>query len=266
VLAEVRAALKSRGRIDWITFSGSGEPTLHSGIGNMIRAVKRLTHIPVAVLTNGTLLWNPAARRDLAAADLVIPDLDAGSAGIFRRVNRPHPSLGFKKVVRGIEEFTRHFTGRVWLEVVLVRGINDSVKELRRIAALAARIGPERVQLNTVVRPPAEKSARPLNAREMRTAKSVVEKIVAPIPVDVVGAFRGRRGSAHRKDPSAAILAYLKRRPATVADLSMALSLRRDAIVTLAKQLADEGRIRSECIGGTRYYLLDATAGSRVKS
>jgi len=194
-------------------------------------------------------------REALAAADLVVPDLDAGSAGVFRRVNRPHRSLLFRKVVGGIEKFTRTFKGRVWLEVVLVRGINDNEAELRRIAALAARIRPDRVQLNTVVRPPAAANARPLSTREMQRAAAMMREALAPIPVEVVGVFRGGRRRRPLGGGRRAILAYLARRPGTIEDLSAALGLHRNEVVKIVARLLDDGAIRRARPGEGRYLV-----------
>ncbi len=198
VVRQVGAALRKGGRVDWITFSGCGEPTLHSGLGGMIRAVKRMTRIPVAVLTSGTLLSDPRVRRALRDADLVVPSLDAGSARVFRQINRPHPSLRLSRVAEGIARFRRRFPGRLWLEVVLLKGVNDSPRELARIAALAARIRPERVQLNTAVRPPARVNAKPLDAGGLRAARLVLAKALGDIPVEIVAGFRGAGGARRR--------------------------------------------------------------------
>lgn len=256
VITELRSVLRAGVKPDWITFSGSGEPTLHTKLGKMIRAVKRVSRIPVAVLTNGTLLWKPEIRKALAAADLVIPDLDAGSAGVFRRVNRPHPSLSFRRIAAGIEEFTRRFPGRVWLEVVLVRGINDGEEELRRIARLAARIRPERVQLNTVLRPPADRRARPLTEAALQRARSVMQPYLPGIPVEIVARFRGKAGRAPSADAKGAVLKYLKRRPATLSDLSASLGIGRGAVKGVLKRLIASGLASEERVAGKLFFIV----------
>ena len=147
---------------DYITFSGSGEPTLNSELGWVIEQISGLTKIPIAVLTNGSLLHLESVRRALREVDLVIPSLDAGNAQLYRMINRPHPSLNFSQVLRGLEEFRKEFGGSIWLEVMLCGGINDERKEISRIRDLIGKIGPDRVQLNTVYRPPAEDFAFPL--------------------------------------------------------------------------------------------------------
>ena len=116
VIEEAREKIRSADGIDYITFSGSGEPTLHSRIGELIREFKRLSSIPVAVLTNGSLLWQKDVQDDLLEADLVIPSLDAPDRGLFRHVNRPHPDLAFDQVVEGLVKFRERYHGRIWLE------------------------------------------------------------------------------------------------------------------------------------------------------
>jgi wyosine [tRNA(Phe)-imidazoG37] synthetase (radical SAM superfamily) len=175
VVAEVREALRAQGdAVDWITFGGSGEPTLHASLGRMIRGVKRFTTVPVAVLTNGALLHRRDVRRDLLAADAVLPTLDAGSADVYRRVNRPRGDLTFSSLVEGLVAFRREYSGRLWIEVMLVRGLNDSARSLREIAAVLDRIGPDAVHVNTAVRPPAEPWVAPPTARTLRRALSVL--------------------------------------------------------------------------------------------
>lgn len=254
VLRQLGAALKRPARVDWITFSGSGEPTLHSGLGAMIRSVKRMTDVPVAVITNGTLLADPRVRRALREADLVIPDLDAGSARVFRRITRPHPSLRFSRVVAGIERFTRGFRGRVWLEVVLLKGVNDSPEELGRIGTLAARIRPERIQLNTAVRPPAYTEARPLGGRELRAARRIVAAAAGGVPVEIIAPFRGGRTGGRRRGLEAALASSISRRPATAHDLASGLGVGEGEIAGPLARLVASGAVTVRAFGGERYY------------
>ena len=144
VVAELEVRIARHPNADFIGHAGSGEPTLHEGIGDLSGAIKRMTDIPVAVLTNGALLWMPEVRRALAGADLVMPSLDAGGPDTFRRVNRPVDELDFEQMVEGLVAFTSGFRGRTWLEVFVLRGITDGPDEIDRIAALADRIRPER--------------------------------------------------------------------------------------------------------------------------
>jgi wyosine [tRNA(Phe)-imidazoG37] synthetase (radical SAM superfamily) len=158
ILAEVGQALAAHqpGDIDWVTFVGSGEPTLHASIGWLIEQVKTLTEIPVAVITNGSLLYGPQMRHDLAAADAVLPTLDAGTPELYRRINRPHPDATFERLVAGLLDFRRQYSGRLWAEVMLVRGLNDTEQALRDIASILRRVEPDEVHISLPTRPPAE--------------------------------------------------------------------------------------------------------------
>jgi wyosine [tRNA(Phe)-imidazoG37] synthetase (radical SAM superfamily) len=153
IIGELKIKLATGEHPHYITIAGSGEPTLHSEIGELIVRIKAMTKIPVTVLTNGSLLFMPEVRAALMQADLVIPSLDAGDETMFRYVNRPHPEISFDRMVNGLIDFTRDFPGDVWLEVLLLFGITGMADETRKIAAYAERIGPQRVQLNTVCRP-----------------------------------------------------------------------------------------------------------------
>jgi wyosine [tRNA(Phe)-imidazoG37] synthetase (radical SAM superfamily) len=158
-------------------------------------------------------------------------------------------------VVKGIEDFTEMFPGRVWLEVMLVKGCNDGTDELKNIAALVRRIRPERVQLNTVVRPGAEKYVRALSSKAMRESKSILEKYLGGIPVEVITEFKGVQGEAAKGDIESAIVTYLKRRPGTLADLSAFLGLHRNEIIKYLGHLHDAHLIREEYLGREKYFV-----------
>ena len=178
ILKEVKEVLNRRQQIDYITFSGSGEPTLNSDIGALIKEVKACTSLPVAVLTNGTLLFMEDVQKDLLNADIVLPSLDAASLQVFRRVNRPHHSLKIETILDGLKRFRKLYRGRIWLEIMLIKGFNDNAEELLSIRNAVSEIQPDRVYLNTVVRPPSEIYAKPLRSDEMMIVKNYFEIIV----------------------------------------------------------------------------------------
>ena len=158
ILLQVEKSLVAHkpGEIDWITFVGSGEPTLHAGIGRMIREVKTLTDIPGAVITNGALFYLPEVREELFAADAVLPSLDAGTPASYRRVNRPHPEITFERHISGLISFSREYRGALWPEVMLVQGLNDSEQALRDLAEAFQKMSPDEVHINLPTRPPVE--------------------------------------------------------------------------------------------------------------
>jgi wyosine [tRNA(Phe)-imidazoG37] synthetase (radical SAM superfamily) len=149
VLDELGAWLAEGGWADYITISGSGEPTLHSGLDELVRGIRTITNIKVAIITNGTLLQDAQVRRACCLADVVMPSLDAGDAETFRLVNRPHSKLDFDSFVRGLIDFRDQYRGQYWLEVFLVEGLNTSPEQLGKIRAILERIRPDKIQVNT---------------------------------------------------------------------------------------------------------------------
>lgn len=168
ILDEVAAALDQASRPDYLTVAGAGEPTLYGALEELIAGLKALTDIPVALLTNGALFYRKDVRQAASRADLVGPSLDAGNARTFAAVNRPHPEIPFHKIAEGLCLFRKEFTGTLWLEILLVDGINTSAAELADIKVHADRIAPDRIHLNTVDRHPAESFARSVHPDRMR--------------------------------------------------------------------------------------------------
>ena len=153
VLDELKLKLASRP--DYITLSGSGEPTLHSRLGELIEHIQAMTAVPVAVLTNASLLWQKEVREEVALADVVLPSLDAPDPERFAFINRPHPEITFDRLLDGLEMFRRECAGKYWLEVMLLDGYTTLPPQVRQLAEYVRRIRPDKVQLNTAVRPPA---------------------------------------------------------------------------------------------------------------
>ncbi len=220
IVVEVEEAVRTHGRskIDWVTFVGSGEPTLHSGIGWMIREVKERTGLPVAVITNGSLLYIPEVRRALLPAGVVLPSLDAGSEALFRKINRPHPEFTFERLVDGLVSFSGEYDGRLWIEVVLISGLNDSEEALRDLAEVISRIGPDQVHLNLPTRPPAESWVEPAPEEGIVRARSILG--------DVAHVFHGVEGTHELSgfdDVVEAILDIIGRHPMSEKELTAVL-------------------------------------------
>jgi wyosine [tRNA(Phe)-imidazoG37] synthetase (radical SAM superfamily) len=249
ILAQIKGALDTGQRIDVITFSGSGEPTLNRDLGLLIRSIKAMTRIPVAVLTNGTLLGRADVRRDLAAADIVVPSLDAVPARLFRKVNRPHPALDNRRILDGLVRFRDAFRGELRLEIMLVKGVNDSPAAVEALRKAAARIRPDRIELNTVVRPPAELGVRPLSA----AALARIRARLGP-KAEVVAAYTGQRQAPAAGDLDRALLATVARRPQTAADVAGALGRHRDEVLKALSRLLARGRVRRRLHDGKTYF------------
>lgn len=249
ILREIEEVLREGKRIDYITFSGSGEPALNSEIRRMISRIKELTSIPLAILTNGTLLYRPRIREDLMEADLVIPSLDTVTQEIFEMVNRPHPSLKIEKVITGIDSFSQEFNGKVWLEIMVVKGINDSLEEIEKAAQVIKQMNLEKIQLNTVVRPPAEEFARPLTREYLKNIKTVLGK-----KCEIIAEFKRATQKAYKRDVEKRILSMVKRRPVTLVDISHSLGLHRNEIIKYVETLEKKHQVKTEVHSGERYY------------
>lgn len=205
--------------LDYVTMAGSGEPTLNLGIREIITAVKNVTNTPVAVLTNGSLFYLPEVRADVAGADVILPSLDAGREATFQRINRPHPGLSLDLVVSGLKALRREYAGQIWLEIMVLQNLNDQEEELTALKGMLQTLSPDRVQLNTAVRPVADRSAQPLTQEEM----AVVARFLGE-GTEVVAA--SRQMSPERfaiKDRE--VLDMLARRPMTAGDLAQALGV-----------------------------------------
>jgi len=235
-------------RPDVITLAGSGEPALNLGLGRIIREIKAMSPIPVAVLTNGALLYLPEVRRELAAADLVLPSLDAGRAETYAAINRPLPELSFESLLDGLRAFRREYQGRLWLEVMLLKGLNDTEEELTLLRRALQKIAPDKIQLNTAVRPVVDDSARPLDQAEMEAAA-----VLLGGPVEVIASFsRADIAGSPRQDED--LVDMLSRRPMTAPDLAQALGLPLVQVVARLKHLLDSGRISHNRYHNEEFY------------
>ena len=194
LMAEVKQALAAYqpGEINWITFVGSGEPTLHSGLGWMIRQVKEITDLPLAVITNGSLLYLPEIRQELSAANAVLPTLDAGNARLYRQINRAAPRFTFDQLVDGLRRFRQAYSGKLWIEVMLIQGMNDTPKALQELALVLKSIQPDRVHITLPVRPPAEARVRPSGEAGLRRAEKILGE-VAWVSVPAISEARAAR-------------------------------------------------------------------------
>jgi wyosine [tRNA(Phe)-imidazoG37] synthetase (radical SAM superfamily) len=236
-------------RPDYITLSGSGEPTLNQNIGDIIHTIKHWTSIPLAVLTNGSLLSIEQVRRDLVEADVVLPSLDAISDVTFQCLNRPHPSLRIDEIISGLIQFRKQYRGQVWLEVVFCRGINDDKDEIKKLKGIIERVQPDRIQLNTPVRPPAEEFAYPLTAVQLEEIKKQLGD-----NAEIISEFAAPLGEELSSVKDTEVLNLIKRRPCTTEDISKALGLRIDEVVKYLDHLTKTGTIRYRMYEHHCYY------------
>jgi len=261
VVKELRDYLSNAPPFDFVTFSGSGEPTLNKALGKMISAIRELTEAQIAVLTNGSLLFDEQVVEDLSGADVVLPSLDAAFEEIFRRVNRPHESISLQKLVEGLKKFRKRFKGEIWVEVMLLSGVNDGEEHLLALARLLREVDAEKVQLNTPVRPSPERCAALSESGLERALKFFLEEgvpaaeifpSVPSIPTasasSTTDAFtakeqvRGVRGIEWERKKSE-VQALLSRRPCTVEEISTSLGLNVSEVVKYLRILESEGKL-----------------------
>ena len=261
VLAELREILRcaqnDKGKAqndkkrvaDFITISGSGEPTLNFRLGEIVEGIKKTTDIPVAILTNGTLLYRQDVRADCVKADVVLPSLDAGDEKTFQRVNRPHKDISIENLIGGLCAFRNEFAGRIWLEVFLVEGLNTGAEQIGKIKDAIERIGPDKVQLNTAVRPVAEPGVKRLDAEKLRAiAKELGEKC------EVVADFSRQRYAGHIERKAEDVLSMLKRRPGSLNDICSGLGIGRNEALKYISHFQQQGVIYSEEKDGIIFF------------
>jgi wyosine [tRNA(Phe)-imidazoG37] synthetase (radical SAM superfamily) len=249
LLSQIKGVIASGEAIDHITFSGSGEPTLNALIGKLIREIKKNTSIPVAVLTNSTLISHKSVRSDLSRADVVVPSLDAATQAIFELINRPHASLKISHVIEGLKLFRREFGGKLWLEILLVKGVNDSRFHLNKLKEVISEIHPDKIHLNTVVRPPSEKSAQSLGPEEMEKIRKFFGN-----KAEVVAEFDKVQHTPASRNLSDAILSMVRRRPVTLSDMSLSLGKQKKELTEYCDHLLNEGKIRIVDHKGKKFY------------
>jgi len=236
-------------RPDFITLSGSGEPTLNSRLGEFLEQIKLVTDIPVAVLTNGTLLFRQDVRADCSRADVVLPSLDAADEETFQRINRPHNRISVEKLIDGLCRFREEFAGGLWLEVFFVEGVNTATNQIAAIGDAIKRIRPDKVQLNTAVRPTAEADVRRLDPQQL---KAIVTQL--GVKCEIIADFSLERQDKHTIGKAADVLSMLKRRPCTINDLCSGLGISQNEALKYVTHFQNRGVIDSQRQDGTIFF------------
>jgi wyosine [tRNA(Phe)-imidazoG37] synthetase (radical SAM superfamily) len=249
ILQEVKAFLSEGKAFDHFSLAGSGEPTLHSKIRSIIEGIKKMSSVPIAVITNGSLLYRRSVREDLLGADVVLPSLDAVSSRNFKKVNRPHGKLGIGEIIEGMVEFRKVYKGKIWLEILFCKGVNTDQSELVKMKEAVERIQPDLIHLNTVVRPPSEKWVLPLSQREMEEIQAFFGA-----KASVISEFDRHPTPSSEGDIGDGIVRVLRRRPLSLADLSKGMGIPPDELGRYLDPLVKEGRIRARVFGDSVYY------------
>ena len=248
----IEAVSLNRDKIDFITFVGEGEPTLNINLGWLIEMAKSKTGLPVAVITNGALLYDKGVREDLSKADVVLPSLDTVFEETFKRLNRPHKSITIDKVIDGQIRFREIYKGQIWLEIMLVKGLNDSEKELTGLARALKKIMPDRVYINVPIRPPAEPWAVPPDEEAIVKAHAILGNVV-PITHPEQGEF----DLEGFENPVEAIKSICRRHPMREDEIIETLKKRFEDIPdNFLDQLVKRGELKRINYRGINFYLV----------
>ena len=249
ILAELRETLAEGLEADFITIAGSGEPTLNSRLGELIDGIKKITDIPVAIITNGTLLYKEDVRADCAKADVVMPSLDAGDEQTFQKVNRPHRDISIENLISGLCAFREEFAGRIWLEVFFVEGLNTEDEQIAKIRDAIELIRPDKIQLNTAVRPTAEAGIKRLDAERLQA----IAARLGP-KCEVVADFSLSHHGRGLENKAEDVLSILKRRPCSLNDICSGLGIGRNEALKYVTGLQHKGIIHSEKKDGRIFF------------
>jgi wyosine [tRNA(Phe)-imidazoG37] synthetase (radical SAM superfamily) len=267
-------------KVDVVTVTASGEPTLHAGLGRILRFLKERTGKPVAVLTNGTNLNRPDVVAELCQADIVIPSLDTARPESFRRLNRPAPCVDLGEMIEGLVSFSHAYAGELWLEILVAQGINDSREDIAALLKVIARMRLTRVQLNTVARPPLEKFALPVSRERLQEIASLISAVPGVPRVEIIAhgiSLFAREGDAEVPEISSPLLKreamleeivqMLQRRPCTAADIDRIFPLGGpDRIEQLLAPLVQSGRIEKRLHRDRTFYQYPGAEGGCSKT
>ncbi len=257
ILSEIKNAVAGGLIADFITVTGSGEPTLHSELGFIIDSIKNLTDIPVALLTNGTLLSDPEVRSDCAKADVVLPSLDAADEDTFQKINRPCEGITVESVISGLAAFRQQCSGRIWLEIFLIEGVNTSDEQIGALVRAVERIRPDKVHLNTAVRPTAEPGIRLVSQQKLH----LIAERFGP-NCEVIAGFEHHQPDVqgavytadHLENLVQSTLSMLERRPCSIDDIASGLDVNAEQARQAIKTLLSRAKVRSTNKEGVEFY------------
>ena len=255
VISEIDDWLNAEGSADFITLSGSGEPTLHLHFGKILDYIRSNSNIPAVLLTNGTLLYLKEVRDAALSANIVKISLSAWDQSSYDWVNRPHKQLEFSRLLEGYKDFRKQFHGELWMEVFLVWGINSIPSDVRKIATLAREIKPDRIHLNTAVRPPAEEFAEAVSIERL----SSLQHFFNP-EAEVIAEFNASKGITVKENKDF-IFSMLARRPCTIDHIAKGFGLHINEVSKYIGSMMRSGEIMEERKNSTVYY-----AATRMKA
>jgi len=254
IIEEIDLFLSSQPNLDYITFSGAGEPLLNSGFKNIVEHLKsNYPFYKLALITNGTLLSSSEIRKEILPIDLLLPSLDAVFHDSFNKVNRPHKSLNIEEIIEGLVELKNDFKGYIWLEYFIVPGVNDSLDEILAAKKIFEKIRPHRIQLNSLDRPGTEDWVQQLDESNLYR----IQELLYPLKTEILSRnYLKSISGLQREHVDDIILETIKRRPSSFNDLILATNTPDSLLSELLKKLMLEKKICSECINGEEFYKL----------
>ena len=255
IIYELKEALLNNKNIDYITFTGSGEPTLYKDLKKLIYEIKQITDIPVCIITNGSLLYKQEMRSNLLLADLIIPSLDAGNEETFKLIDNPNKEIDFDKMVEGLIEFKKVFKGEYWLEIFLLKGINDNEDELDDIIKIVKKIKPDRIQLITATRRVANEKAKALYDEELKKIKKYFNS-KCDIEIDIPNISENHKGNT-RILTEDDIVNFLIRQPDTAYIIAKSFNENERKVKELLDLLIKKNKVREEIVNGVVSYAVN---------
>jgi len=240
-IEELKDWIQKGGKADYITLSGSGEPTLNSRFGDLIDEIKNITDIPVAVITNSTLLTDETVRNTCLKADLVVPSLDAADQEIFKKINRPASNINIKEIIEALCLFKRQFKGKFWLEIFFIESVNTSDQHIAQLKKAIDTIKPDKIQLNTAVRPTADQGINPMTYEKL---KAIADKLGDN--AEVVASFSPSERGEKIQTTADTVLSMLKRRPCSLQDICQSLAIHPNEVLKYIGYFQQSKQISSE--------------------
>lgn len=255
ITRELESYLAANPRLDYITFSGAGEPTLYSELGELISYIKdKYPLYKLALITNSTLLSDHALRNEIMRCDLIVPSLDAVSEEAFEKVNRPHSKLNPQEMIDSLVALRHEYTGIIWLEVFIVPGINDHLEEIELIKQAIEKINPDKVQINSLDRPGAEEWVEPAIYLALEEIRSILQEGIA-IPVEIVAkVHQDSLITASEQDVCQEMAELLKQTEHTKAELAKALGIHVNESSKLLQHLAITDNVTAKRTPKGIYY------------
>ncbi|MDD5625528.1 MAG: radical SAM protein [Candidatus Cloacimonadaceae bacterium] len=244
ILSKVREVLATNPELDYVTFSGAGEPTLYSKLGEVILRIKEeFPQYKLAILTNGVLLNHPSVRKEILPLDLILPSLDTCNPETFKKINRPHPSIKVSDLISGLIALRKEYSGPIWLEIFIIAGLNDSEEELESLSKAINRIQPDKVQLNSLDRPGAEFWVKPAGTRVLREVQRFLSERV-DVPVEIIARIPSDKDELMIPPEIEGIIAkIINDHPSTVEEIAKASELHINEVSHYLRQLHLEHKI-----------------------